>query len=157
MNQQYFLLHRDEVEKANYERMKAFQAVEARWPKWIKRSSLAVWGVCIIAGFIWARAMGALIGFVIGGVVSSVYEKITRKIVGKKLGIREISYKEAVKDIVERQNREFREKEAAMIAEENARIEAEYAAKQGAVDAAAETVPAEAVQAAEEPAVTEEV
>ncbi len=125
----YYLLHRDEVEKANYERMKAFQEVEKRWPKWIKRSAAVVWLLIVVAGFIWVGSMGAMIGFVLGGVVSTAYEKITRKIVGKKLGIEDISYKEAVKDIVERQNREFHEKEAALIAEENARIEAEYAAR----------------------------
>ena len=130
MNQQYYLLHRDEIEKANYERMKAFQEVENRWPKWIKRSSWIIWLAFAVIGFIFLSFMGAMLGFIIGGVLSTVYEKICRKIVGKKLGIREISYKEAVKDIVERQNREFREKEAALIAEENARIEAEYAAAQ---------------------------
>lgn len=130
MNQQYYLLHRDEIEKANYERMKAYQKVEARWPKWIKRSSWIIWLAVAVIGFIFLRSMGALLGFVIGGALSMAYEKICRKIVGKKLGIKEISYKEAVKDIVERQNREFREKEAALIAEENARIEAEYAAEQ---------------------------
>ena len=54
-----------------------------------------------------------------------------------KLGIEDISYKEAVKDIVERQNREYREREAQRIAEENARIEAELAAQLEAEEKAA--------------------
>ena len=132
-----FILHRDEIEKANYERMKAYQAVEARWPKWIKRSSWIIWLVFVLIGFIVWRAFGAMLGFVIGGGVTTVYEKICRKIVGKKLGIEEISYDEAVKDIVERQNREFREAEARKIAEENARIEAELAAQLEAEEKAA--------------------
>ena len=137
MKPQDYILHRDEIEKANYERMKAYQAVEARWPKWIKRSSWALWLVCVLIGFIILRAFGAMLGFIIGGGLSTVYEKICRKIVGKKLGIEEISYEEAVKDIVERQNREFREAEARKIAEENARIEAELAAQLEAEEKAA--------------------
>ena len=137
MKPQDYILHRDEIEKANYERMKAFQAVEARWPKWIKRSSWVIWLLCVLIGFILWRAFGAMLGFIIGGGLSTVYEKICRKIVGKKLGIEEISYEEAVKDIVERQNREFREAEARKIAEENARIEAELAAQLEAEEKAA--------------------
>ena len=137
MKPQDFILHRDEIEKANYERIKAYEAVEARWPKWIKRSSWAIWIVLMLIGFIIWRFFGAMLGFVIGGGIPTIYEKICRKIVGKKLGIEEISYDEAVKDIVERQNREYREAEARKIAEENARIEAELAAQLEAEEKAA--------------------
>ncbi|MBQ1394974.1 MAG: hypothetical protein IIY86_02270 [Lachnospiraceae bacterium] len=132
-----YMLHRDEIEKANYERLKAFEALEARWPKWIKRSSWIIWLVFVLIGFLVWRAFGAMLGFVIGGSFTILYEKICRKIVGKKLGIEDISYKEAVKDIVERQNREYREREAQRIAEENARIEAELAAQLEAEEKAA--------------------
>ena len=137
MKPQDFILHRDEIEKANYERIKAYEAVEARWPKWIKRSSWAIWIVLMLIGFIIWRFFGAMLGFIIGGGITTIYEKICRKIVGKKLGIEEISYDEAVKDIVERQNREYREAEARKIAEENARIEAELAAQLEAEEKAA--------------------
>ncbi len=124
-----YMLHRDDIEKAAYERQKAYKVMEDRWPKWIKYSSWIGWLVLVIIGFFVWRAFGAMIGFIIGGILSSVYEKTCRKIVGKKLGIKDVSYEEAVKDIVERQNREYREAEARAIAEENARIEAELAAE----------------------------
>ena len=129
MKPQDYLLHRDEIEKAAYERQKVFEALEARWPKWIKRSAIIGWIVLVVIGFVIWRAFGAMIGFIIGGILSSVYEKICRKIVGKKLGIEDIPYKEAVKEVVERQNREYREREMRAIQEENARIEAELAAE----------------------------
>ena len=129
MKPQDYLLHRDEYEKAAYERQKAFQELEARWPKWIKRSSAIIWIVFVLIGFVWWRFFGAMIAFCIGGLFTIAYEKICRKIVGKKLGIEDISYDEAVKDIVERQNREYREAEMRKIQEENAKIEAELAAE----------------------------
>ena len=129
MKPQDYLLHRDEYEKAAYERQKAFQELEARWPKWIKRSSAIIWIVLVLIGFVWWRFFGAMIAFCIGGLFTIAYEKICRKIVGKKLGIEDISYDEAVKDIVERQNREYREAEMRKIQEENAKIEAELAAE----------------------------
>ena len=125
MDPQYYMLHRDEVEKDGYERQKVYEKLEARWPKWIKRSANIAWVIIALVGFFTYGAMGAMIGFTVGGALTMLYEKICRRIVGKKLGIEDISYKEAVKDVVAKQNERFREREAAMIAAENEKVLAE--------------------------------
>ena len=72
MEQLDYMLHREEYEKDVYERQQAYRKLEARWPKWIKYSSWAIWGVFLLLGFLFhSSAMGLMLGFVIGGGISA--------------------------------------------------------------------------------------
>ena len=121
MNELDYIKYRDQYEKDSFERDKLFREYEARWPKWIKRSSNLIWlGIfvlgCVISvvkGSIHTIGLGAMLGFVFGGGFTIVYEKICRKIVGKKLGIKEVSYKEVTAELAKKQSEEFRKKQEA--------------------------------------------
>ena len=123
MDQLDYMLHREEYEKDVYERQQVYRELEARWPKWIKRSSWAIWGVFLVLGFLFHRsAMGLMLGFVIGGGISLGYEALCRLIYAKKHGITDIRGKETIRELAREQTRrkEARERELMLQAEAEA-------------------------------------
>ena len=119
MDQENYMLHRDEYEKDVYERQQLYRKLEARWPKWIKISSWIIWGIFLLLGFLFhSSAMGLMLGFVIGGGISLGYEALCRVIYAKKHGITDIRGKKTMRELAQKQTERWRAREEERVAGE---------------------------------------